>query len=260
MYDQLQLREIFHIEFLRSFSREIPASFYALKGGVNLRLFFGSFRYSEDMDIDVEGLPVASLQKKVLRVLNSRAFLENLRTYGIEELKLPDMRAAKQTETTQRFKLHLLTAAGEDYFTKVEFSRRGIGSGAGPGAASSAVLRAYNMTPLMVSHYNAAAAAAQKVGAVLSRSALQARDVFDLYLLSSQYSPVEDEPAAQALDRTRLEKARENVFSIPFEQFSGMVLAFLSPDDRRAYDSPAAWEKVRAKAAEFMAELGGRNG
>lgn len=259
MYSQLQLREIFHIEFLRSFSREIPASFYALKGGVNLRLFFKSFRYSEDMDLDVEGLPVASLQKKVLRVLQSRAFLENLKTFGIAELKLPDMQKAKQTETTQRFKLHLITSAGEDYFTKVEFSRRGIGPGAEPGAAAGTILRAYNMAPLIIPHYNANAAALQKVGAVLARSALQARDVFDLFLLSSQYSSAAG-GAAERFSAADLKKAKENIFSIDFTQFSGMVLAFLSPEDRLVYDSPRAWDEVRIKAAEFIAELEKDNG
>ncbi len=257
MYDQLQLREIFHIEFLRSFSREMPAAFYALKGGVNLRLFFKSFRYSEDMDIDVEGLPVASLQKKVLRVLESRAFIENLRTFGIAELKLPDMEKAKQTATTQRFKLHLITTAGEDYFTKVEFSRRGIGPGAEPGAVAGGILRAYNMAPLIVPHYTAGAAALQKISAVLSRSVLQARDVFDLYLLSSQYSP--GTATAAGFDPEAYSKARENILSVDFNQFSGMVLAFLSPADRLAYDSPRAWDEVKLKAAEFVSELENKN-
>lgn len=52
-YTSLQIREAFHLEFLRSFGRKLAADRYCLKGGVNLRLFFRSIRYSEDMDIDI---------------------------------------------------------------------------------------------------------------------------------------------------------------------------------------------------------------
>ena len=49
-YTNLQIREIFHIAFLRQFAKKFKPSFYALKGGVNMRLYFKSPRYSEDMD------------------------------------------------------------------------------------------------------------------------------------------------------------------------------------------------------------------
>jgi len=52
MYTHLQLREVFHLEFLRWFGKRVRTNYYALKGGVNLRFFFNSFRYSEDMDLD----------------------------------------------------------------------------------------------------------------------------------------------------------------------------------------------------------------
>ena len=105
MYTQLQIREIFHIEFLRYLAADMPAGLWALKGGVNLRLFFKSVRYSEDMDLDVAGLPVDSVKKRVMRILGSPSFRENLKTYGIAGIKPPDILRAKQTSTTQRFKV-----------------------------------------------------------------------------------------------------------------------------------------------------------
>ena len=45
--------ELFHLLFLRLFSAQIEPDFYAIKGGCNLRFFFESVRYSEDLDIDV---------------------------------------------------------------------------------------------------------------------------------------------------------------------------------------------------------------
>ena len=143
IYNPLQIREVFHLEFLRWFARKLEADRYALKGGVNLRLFFKSFRYSEDMDIDIAGVRVEKVKKTVMETLATRGFTDSLKSFGIERIVAPDLAKAKQTETTQRFKIHLLTASGEDLFTKIEFSRRGIKANPVVELASSAVLRAY---------------------------------------------------------------------------------------------------------------------
>ena len=50
-----EIREIFHFLFLQKLFEISDPFLYALKGGVNLRFFFNSPRYSEDMDIDVFG-------------------------------------------------------------------------------------------------------------------------------------------------------------------------------------------------------------
>jgi len=258
MYSQLQLREIFHLEFLRYLAADMPLKLWALKGGVNLRLFFKSVRYSEDMDLDVDVLPVDSVKKRVLRILTSPSFLANLKTYGIEKIVLPDMGKAKQTGTTQRFKVHLITASGDDHFTKVEFSRRGLRGEPVVQSAPASVLRPYGMAPLMVPHYSAAYAAAQKISAVLSRSTLQARDIFDLYLLSTQVRP---ETAAVALpDKAALAKARERILEPDFKMFRDTVAAYLAAEDQGTYAEPAAWDEVKLKAAEFVGELEKNNG
>ena len=110
----LQMREVFHLVFLRALVRSAPLSAFALKGGTNLRFFFGSIRYSEDMDIDVSGLAVHVLRERVMKVFASSELADTLRTFGVEDLRLPDMARAKQTETVQRFMIGLLTSAGED--------------------------------------------------------------------------------------------------------------------------------------------------
>ncbi len=258
MYNQLQLREIFHIEFLRYLAADMPPGLWALKGGVNLRLFFKSIRYSEDMDLDISGLSVESVKKRVMRILTSPSFKENLKTYGIAEIKPPDILKAKQTGTTQRFKVHLVTAAGEDYFTKVEFSRRGLQGEPAAEPVPAAVLRPYSMAPLVVPHYQAYAAAAQKISAVLSRSILQARDIFDLYLLSTQVRP-----GAAALELPggeEIARARENILAPGFEIFRDAVAAYLAPEDRKIYAVPAVWDEIKLKAADFVTELEKNNG
>ena len=124
IYNQLQLRELFHIEFLRWFTRKVKPEMYALKGGSNLRFFYNSFRYSEDMDIDVKGIEVEALKDMVMKILSNASFQEIFKTFGVAKVVVPNMIKAKQTQTTQRFKVHLVTFSGEDLFTKIEFFQR----------------------------------------------------------------------------------------------------------------------------------------
>src|SRR4030042_2308630 len=98
MYNLLQQREIFHLEFLRRFGRKADPRCYALKGGVNMRFFFESIRYSEDMNFDLSEIRVDIIQDIVLKILNTRDFIDNLRPYGIQGISIPDMGKAKKTE------------------------------------------------------------------------------------------------------------------------------------------------------------------
>ena len=250
IFTSLQIREIFHLEFLRWFSRKLASDRYCLKGGVNLRLFFKSIRYSEDMDIDLIGARVDKVKKTVMDILSVRGFSDSLKSFGIEKVVPPDIHKAKQTETTQRFKIHLLTSSGEDLFTKIEFSRRGMQEAAVVESVSASILRAYKMGPLLIPHYNAASAIAQKIQALAQRSAVQARDIFDLFVLSSQY----DETRRTSLGRNApaLKTARDNIFLVDFPQFRDTVVAYLGADDQRAYASPAVWDDIQLKTAHFL--------
>ncbi len=61
-----------------------------LKGGVNLRFFFNSPRYSEDMDLDVVAGNVTTWRRMATRYCGTDAFIRNLRTYGIEDIDIND--------------------------------------------------------------------------------------------------------------------------------------------------------------------------
>lgn len=255
-YNQLQLREIFHLEFLRWLGRKIKAENYALKGGVNLRFFFNSFRYSEDMDLDASGIKVDTLKETVMKILEAWSFQESLRPFGIEKIIAPDMLKAKQIETTQRFKVHLLTAAGEDLFTKVEFSRRGFKGEITVQPVSDAVLRSYKLSPLVCPHYSAGTAILQKAEALASRSVVQARDVFDIYILIPQVIASEAKQSKTSLSKSTLNKAKENALEISFEQFRDTVVSYLTPEDRAVYDEVAAWDDIKLKVTEFIDKIG----
>ncbi len=257
MKNPVQVREFFHLAFLRALVRSVPLSTFALKGGANLRFFFGSIRYSEDMDIDVSGLEMHTLREKVMKVLESSGLVDTLRTLGIEDLRLPDMALAKQTETVQRFKIGLLTTAGEDLATKIEFSRRGLDEGIRAESVSATVLAAYRMPPIIVPHYVARSAALQKVRALFSRTQPQARDVFDLYLLSSQPEVLEAD-LRQGLSPNAIRRSRDTIYSLEYEQYRDTVVSFLGPEDRLAYDSPQIWDEIRLRVLAMLEE-GGRD-
>jgi predicted nucleotidyltransferase component of viral defense system len=256
--DPIALREVFHLEFLRRLGGKLDPKSYAVKGGVNLRFFFGSPRYSEDMDLDVAAVPVARLRETVMKVLGAEGLSDALISYGVREVRPPDLLSAKQTETTQRFKVHLLTSAGDDLFTKIEVSRRGLRGGVVVEIVPDAVLRGYRMAPLWVPHYGPAAAFAQKLDALAGRTAVQARDIFDLHILLSRI----DAAARDALDLKPgiVRKAKDRLFEVEFEAFRDTVLSYFSLEDRAAYDRPEAWDDLRLRVAASLDKLGERRG
>ena len=247
----LQMREVFHLVFLRALARSVPLSAFALKGGMNLRFFFGSIRYSEDVDIDVSGLAVHVLRERVMKVLESSGLGDTLRTLGVEDLRLPDMARAKQTETVQRFKIGLLTSAGEDLATKIEFSRRGLDEGIRAEPISAEVLAAYRMPPVIIPHYVARSAARQKIRALFSRAQPQARDIFDLYLLSSQ-PDVLGADLARGFAPQEIGEGRDRIYSLEYENYRDTVVSFLGPQDRAAYDSAEVWDEIRLRAVAMF--------
>lgn len=249
-HSSLQIREVFHLEFLRRFSAKVKGKNYAVKGGVNLRFFFGSVRYSEDMDIDISGISTACLRDTVLDILKSRLFRDSLRSFGIGNITAPDMAKAKQTETTQRFKTHLLTASGEDLFTKIEFSRRGFFGAAVMETASPVLLRNYKIPPFFVSHYPAVPAAAQKIKALASRKEAQARDIFDLFMLIGRVDAGEIKQLK--LTQNILQEAYERIFAVNFAIFRDTVVSYLSDEDRGIYGNEDRWQDLQLKAAEFI--------
>lgn len=253
IYTPFQMREIFHLEFLRWFGRKLEIDYYVLKGGVNLRFFLKSIRYSEDMDLDIQGVRVERVKKTVMEILSTRGFSDSLKSFGIEKIVPPDIRKAKQTETAQRFKIHLLTSGGEDLFTKIEFSRRGMKGAAVVEPVPSQILRFYKMAPLLVPHYDTASAIQQKIQALAHRSVLQARDIFDLFTLSSQYDNAQKNPPE--IGKVVLKTAYKNLFLVEYPQFRDAVVSYLGIEDQKAYSSPAVWDEIKLKTAHFLEEL-----
>jgi len=94
-----QAVEVFHLHFLRQLCSGPEKGRFALKDGCNLRFFFGSFRYSEDMHLDVADVPAFALKERVSKILAGPAMTLPLRSRG---LVVDSVSAPMQTETTQR--------------------------------------------------------------------------------------------------------------------------------------------------------------
>jgi len=246
MFTDTQIREVFHFYFLDRLQKLSDPGLYVLKGGVNLRFFFRSPRYSEDMDIDVLAGSVQTLRKNGYKILNDGAFQRSLRSFDIADIEVNDPAKAKQTETTQRFRFGLITPAGHRLPTKVEFSRRNESSDGESELAlvDTEIAHIYRRLSFRCPHYTGAAAVVQKVRALAGRPVTQARDVFDLAILfRGGHSP----PAAwaQLLADGEHAKAIDRLMGLTWQEYEGQVVEFLETESRTEYGSKNAWNALQ---------------
>lgn len=246
MISDTQIREVFHFYFLDRLLKRSDPTLYILKGGVNLRFFFGSPRYSEDMDIDVLAGGVETLKKNGYKILNDGAFRRSLRAFDIADIEVNDPAKAKQTETTQRFRFGLITRAGNRLPTKVEFSRRNeTADGKSEFALIDAeIARAYRKLAFRCPHYTGGAAVSQKLRALAGRPVTQARDVFDLAILvRGGHGP--SEPWSCLITQKEYTNAIDSLMSLAWEDYEGQVVEFLDEHSRAEYGDKRAWELLQ---------------
>jgi len=252
MLTDTQLREVFHFSFLDRLLRISDPDMYVLKDGVNLRFFFHSPRYSEDMDLDVLAGSVDTLRKNGYKILQDGAFKRSLLRYGITDIEVNDPAKAKQTETTQRFKFGLITTANQRLPTKIEFSRR-----TAPvdhhvkEMVDPEIARLYHRLSYRCNHYPGEDVVFQKIQALAGRPATQARDVFDLGLLHAG-GYASSIKSNKNITKELREKASEALMSLTFDDYKGHVVEFIDTDNREHYDSPSAWEQLQDTILELL--------
>jgi predicted nucleotidyltransferase component of viral defense system len=243
-----QAIEFFHLAFLQVLQGRLDQATYVLKGGANLRYFFDSVRYSEDIDLDASGIEVWALEEKVDSALTAPALTTLLRGGG---LSVGAFSKPKQTETTQRWKVPITqTGRGEPLRTKIEFSRRNGEERLILEAVPGRVVAPYALRAPSVRHYLAEAATEQKVEALTGRSETQARDVFDLDLLMRRHP----ELGVTAPSKLR-EQAARRALELPFAAFRDQVLPFLDPEVGELYGENS-WEQIRGYVVERLLEDG----
>lgn len=244
MLSPRQAIEFFHLVFLRALSTGPDKAHYILKGGCNLRFFFRSPRHSEDIDFDVVVTSKTTLTHKVDRLLASPWVTKPLKT---QELVLTHISRPKQTVTTQRWKLALgSTNHSEVIRTKVEFSRRAPGAEAVTDTIDRQVLEAYRLTPIAATHYGIDGAIKQKLAALIGRALPQARDVFDLWLLSSMT------PSQLRIAKLNLDMLSERIIALSYDDYQGQVVAYLEAEQQALYAERATWERMQHDVLQSM--------
>lgn len=255
MYSDMQRRELFHFTFLERFLKLTDPNLYSIKGGVNLRFFLKSPRYSEDMDLDVFGGGVETLKKNGYKILEDISFLKYLSAYGITALEVGDKDKAKHTDTVQRFKLNLKTVSGVKLPTKVEFSRRKKEKDfVKLEKVDIEIAKVYSKVGFLCPHYPADAAALQKIQALAGRTETQARDLFDLDILQSE-NQLNQRLIHSNLTLELLNTAIEKAESISYDDFKGQVLEYILEEKRDLYTGKKKWDGLRSRVLGALYEL-----
>ncbi len=231
----------------------ISRSTWIVKGGVNLRAWFGSRRYSQDLDLDAVGSAPHVLRDKFDKVLVGRPLTDLLTSQGLE---LTRISKPKQTDTTQRWKLELYAVGvSVPLHTKVEFSRLGTHDEEYTlEPVRSEVVRPYGLPSPTANHYTARAAIRQKIHALAARAEPQARDIWDLdHLLRTTHA--DPRPLSGGV-REALPAAVERAGALGYDVFKAQVVPYLSPDDRTTYGSRDAWDRMREMVVARLEEFG----
>jgi predicted nucleotidyltransferase component of viral defense system len=245
--------EAFHLAFLQVFVVGVRKERCILKGGANLRYFFNSVRYSNDIDLDVVAPRDWQLEEAVDGALASAALSRILQTADVGIV--PDsISKPKRTPTTRRWRLGLTAPSergGDALRTTIEFSAREDGSDDQEFApVPPPVVRPYGLLAPTVTHYRLGAALEQKVAALAERSQTKARDVFDLDLL---FRLRDREVEPRVLTAPKAELAAERGLALTDEDFESQVVPFLDPDVAAIYSD--RWSEMRESVAERLLEL-----
>jgi len=183
-------------------------------------------------------------------ILGSVGFLQALEAKQIE---VEHVTSAKQTDTTQRWKIGIRLAGGVPLPTKIEFSRRkGINDELLLEPVDPGLISSYGLYAVISQHYSKEAAFRQKIVALSRRAETQARDVFDLKLLidsGAGKNPLPDDVAHE------VPAAVEKAMSIGYDEFSGQVRAFLDANYQDFYGSRNVWESLRQEVIDTLTEV-----
>ena len=248
-YSSFELRELFHLNFLRHLSVRLSGRAYAVKGGICLRFFHSSPRLSEDIDLDViSKMQVSTLGKSVDGILESHAFQSFLISQGITQLTYS---RPKQTETTQRWKISMVLGANISLPTKIEFSRRQSTLVFSKGMPDSHLLNHYKLPPFAAQFYDAPTMISQKIEALASPHRNATRDLFDLYHL---FLRLESSPknVLSAIDKTTLKQAVHKISRFERNDFNEQVLPYLTADLISFYKDPEVFEKLKKETEEKL--------
>lgn len=246
-----RLIEDFQAAFLEVASATLPVAEYAVKGGANMRFFFGSVRSSKDIDFDYLGARFRTWETRVNALFDAGALARLLRLRGIRISALN--RLKKQTEVTRRWSLRLESATVRDASSKIEFSERGAGADRRDDRETAVVdpelARTLVMGRVALQHYVPSAAIAQKVRALRGRSQTEPRDVFDIDHLLRRYP---DALARAPVDADELESAVARARALVYDEYASAVVPYLDEELWPVLASEEAWGAMQSRVADTL--------
>lgn len=251
--DPLELAEAFHLAFLSILAGSADPRTFALKGGGNIRFYFGSLRFSEDIDLDTFVEDPRIFSQKVERAFNSPSLAKLLGALGIS---VSHLNPKDRTATKEKWVIGLDHAdVGATAFTRVEISHRayGLEEYVVIEPVPGTVIAPY--PPLVaptIGHYQSPAAISQKTDALRDRRHTQPRDVFDLDHIFRKYP---DDASPGLISNTNIDLAIARIFELEFGQYRSKVVTFLDASVRTALDNPAAWEAMQLRVATRLERL-----
>lgn len=246
-----QIVELFHLVFARAlFANVGDKTLLAIKGGINMRFYFQSVRFSEDLDLDVVTMSKEALENRVDRLLASPMIASPLKARGIV---IQDISKPKHTDTVQRWKLEVASPSTSIRDrTKIEFSRRTTVESAVLERVDEQIAADYQLPPFLANHYKCADAVRQKVHALAERDQPQPRDVFDLHVLFARAdAPTKFDGEAAAW----IDPAVANAADFTYDQYVALVVAYLDPQQAEIYSSREAWDDMQLGVIDRLESL-----
>ena len=246
--------ELFQVAFLEvaTASNGLPLEQFVLKGGANLRLFYGSARRSVDMDFDYVGTAARAdaFADRVDAVFTSAALAALLRLRG---LQLRDLRRHKQSATTRRWKFGLNAEGVTGEPSKIEFSSRVAEGGHADDHALAAIdadlARRLRARQVRLIRYGPHAAIAQKIAALRLRTHTEPRDVFDLAHL---FRELPDVLGQVNVARDQVLAARDRALELSYDDYAGAVVPYLQEELVELYGSEEAWIDMQLRVAQQL--------
>lgn len=174
--------ELLEAKVLQQIFAQAVCGRLVLKGGLAMRLLYGSSRATQDIDLNASSqVSLASLEKTIGRAIE-RTIVE-MRTAGL--ITAGTYTIPKETDTTCRWKVSVDLSAGRKLHFKIEVSRRRQDSGEETETLMTrpSTLDGIHIPPAMVNVYSAGMLAGAKTAALLAENRDRARDVYDLYVL-----------------------------------------------------------------------------
>ena len=232
---------------LRAVSIRYGARLY-LKGGMAMRVLFGSLRLTKDIDFERDpSLTTANLKASMHQCLGTAALTAALRA--------PQIAVTKETATTLRVVLRAKLLTEEPVRYEVEISGRSLPPSAHLKRINVVPPISYRMTQFAVNTYDEHAMAAAKTLALHADNRSVPRDIFDLSdLLAQGANPI----ALLALRPShRLREMAGNtiayVDAIGWARANEELLPYLPLGVRESFDADA-WDAMRLKVAERVDE------